>query len=387
MKPTLRLCTLASLGTLMAAPVLAQDNYLYGGFSVGQSRAEFDDPRIAGAVAGPGISVSSLTRDDRDNGYKLFGGYQINRYFGVEAGFFDLGKFSFNATTTPSGTVNGRLKVQGGTFDLVGTLPLSENFSAIGRAGFTYAKTRDTFSGSGAAVVTNTTPSKREADPKLGIGLQYAFSPSFIMRGEAEGYRINDAVGHRSTVHQFSVSLVFPFGRSAQTARPMAMNTYVPPPAPEAPPAPPPQAPLVVLVAPMAAPAPAPVVLQRVSFSAESLFGFDHAEMRADGKAALDKFAADLRGTQYSSITVEGHTDRLGSTAYNQKLSEERAESVKAYLVTSGGLDPAKITAVGKSESVPVTKPEDCKGMQETPALVACLQPDRRVEVEVTGSR
>jgi len=86
-------------------------------------------------------------------------------------------------------------------------------------------------------------------------------------------------------------------------------------------------------------------------------------------------------------ITVEGHTDRLGSPAYNQKLSLQRAESVKSYLVTPGGIDAAKISAVGKGESVPVTKPGECKGNKPSPKLIACLQPDRRVEVEVIGTR
>ncbi|MCY1370438.1 Outer membrane protein A [compost metagenome] len=86
-------------------------------------------------------------------------------------------------------------------------------------------------------------------------------------------------------------------------------------------------------------------------------------------------------------MTVEGHTDRLGSDSYNQKLSEERATAVKNYLVTSGKLDGSKISAVGKGETMPVTKPGDCKGTKRTAALVACLQPDRRVDVEVTGTR
>ena len=86
-------------------------------------------------------------------------------------------------------------------------------------------------------------------------------------------------------------------------------------------------------------------------------------------------------------ITVEGHTDRLGSTAYNQRLSAQRTEAVKAHLVSSGGLAAAKVSAAGKGESAPVTKPEEWKGNKQSPKLIACLQPDRRVEVEVTGTR
>jgi OOP family OmpA-OmpF porin len=117
------------------------------------------------------------------------------------------------------------------------------------------------------------------------------------------------------------------------------------------------------------------------------LFSFDKAVVRPDGKAALDSFARELQGTRYRSISVEGNTDRLGSDAYNQKLSQERADAVKAYLITGAGIDARKITAVGRGETNPVTKPGDCKGNKPTPSLIACLQPDRRVDVEVTGER
>ncbi|MFZ2986478.1 OmpA family protein, partial [Ideonella sp.] len=216
---------------------------------------------------------------------------------------------------------------------------------------------------------------------KLGAGVQYAFSPSLLMRGEAERYRINDSVGHHGAVTMLSVSLVVPFGR---TDGPPPRAAYSPPP-PVAAPAPPPV--VVVMAPPAPAPMPAPVVPRRVSFSAESLFGFDKAQLRPEGKAALDTFARELQGTQFSTVQVEGHTDRLGTPAYNQTLSMSRAESVKSYLVTSGQVDPAKLAAVGKGETMPVTKPEDCKGNRASPALIACLQPDRRVEIEVIGTR
>jgi len=175
------------------------------------------------------------------------------------------------------------------------------------------------------------------------------------------------------------VSLVFPFGRTAQKQVYAAAPAYVapsPPPAPEAVAPPPPP------------PAPPPVIMpKRVQFSADSLFTFDKAVVRPDGKSALDAFARDLQGSRYSMISVEGNTDRLGSDAYNQKLSQERADAVKAYLVSNAGINATKISATGRGESNPVTKPGDCKGTHPNTALIACLQPDRRVDVEVTGER
>jgi OOP family OmpA-OmpF porin len=101
----------------------------------------------------------------------------------------------------------------------------------------------------------------------------------------------------------------------------------------------------------------------------------------------LDKFAAELKGTQFDVIRVTGHTDRIGSTTYNMKLSTQRAETVKTYLMESAGIPADKISAKGVGESEPVAKHDDCKGEKATKKLIACLQPDRRVEVEVHGTK
>lgn len=377
---------------MTALAAAAQDAYPYVGLSVGRSTAQIDERSIASGLLGTGVSTAAISSDERDTAYKLFAGYQFNRIFGVELGYFRLGKFGFDATTVPAGRINGRIAVQGANLDLVATLPLSENWAALGRVGAQYARSRDTFTGSGAMAALNRSSSERETNAKFGVGLQYAFSPGFLLRGEAERYRINDGVGGRSNVNMMSLSLVFPFGHSPRTvARVMPTSSYVQAaPAPvvivQAPPVVQPpavvRAPEVVAVAP-----PPPPPSRRVSFSAESLFGFDQSSVRPEGKTALDKFTSEIEGTRYDSVSVEGHTDRLGSTAYNQTLSLQRAEAVKAYLVGTGKIDGMKVTAVGKSESEPVTRPADCKGERVSAALIACLQADRRVEVELSGQR
>jgi OOP family OmpA-OmpF porin len=392
---TLTTLMLTGFGTLSATSALAQlreGPYAYGGLSVGQSRAKVDENRIAGSQLGLGLTTSSVTRDETDTAYRVFGGYQFNRNFALEAGVFDLGKYSLNATTVPAGSLIGEIKNRGAHLDLVGTLPVTERLSVLGRIGAHHARTRGDFRGTGAVTPLNPAPSIRETNPKLGVGLQYAINPSFLVRGEVERYQVNDSVGHRGGVNVVSMSVVFPFGRAPEPVR-MAVAepapAYVPPPpAPVAAPVEPAPAPApIIIVAAPPPPPPAPPPRSRVSFSAGSLFNFDQSNVQPEGRAALDKFASDLAGTQYDTISVEGHTDRLGSPAYNQKLSMERADAVKAHLVTTGRIDPAKITATGKGESTPVTQSDGCKGTRPTAALVACLQPDRRVEIEVTGTR
>ncbi len=308
----------------------------------------------------------------------------MNRYFAVEGGYFRLGDFGYTATTVPPGTLTGNMKVQGLNLDLVGILPLGERFEVFGRVGAAYAQTRDRFTGTGAVIVNNPNPRKSDTNLKVGFGMGYRFTDNLGVRIEAERYRVNDAVGNKGDIDMLSVGLVYRFGATPQAVMPRSA-VYVPPPAPA--PLPPP----VVAVAPsplppLPVPAPAPSPM-RASFSADSLFDFDKSVVKPAGRQSLDRFGQDLRGMRYDSVSVTGHTDRIGSKDYNLKLSTRRAEAVSAYLVEAAAVPAAKITARGVNGANPVTKPGDCPGNRVTPALIACLQPDRRVEVEVTGTK
>ncbi len=132
---------------------------------------------------------------------------------------------------------------------------------------------------------------------------------------------------------------------------------------------------------PEPAPVPAP---QKLTFSADALFDFDSDVLKPNGKVALDDFVRGLEGVNYDVIVAVGHADRIGNPDYNQRLSVRRAESVKAYLV-SKGIDDNRIFTDGKGETQPVTG-DTCQGKSGA-ALKECLRPDRRVEVEVAGTR
>ena len=146
-----------------------------------------------------------------------------------------------------------------------------------------------------------------------------------------------------------------------------------PPPAPTAPAMPAAPAAPAAPTAPAAKPAPASVK-QAVVIQADALFDFDKSVVRADGMKSIDAALAKLAGVDVEMVIATGHTDSIGTPAYNQKLSDRRAAAVKAYLV-SKGIAAAKITTLGKGESQPVATNKTKEGRQK----------NRRVDIEFKG--
>ncbi|MES2683658.1 MAG: outer membrane beta-barrel protein [Pseudomonadota bacterium] len=357
---------------VMVVPARADDvvdhGGWYGGFGLGQSRARIDDERIANSLAAQGFTQTSIRKDSSDLAFKLLGGYQFNRHFALEGGYFDLGQSGFSADTQPPGRLDGTARFKGVNLDAVGILPITEKFSAFGRVGVQYAATKTTFAGTGAVLVAD--PERREKDTnyKVGVGLEYALTPRLGLRAELERYRLDDAVGNKGDVDMASLGLVYRF-----KTRAVAYTPPVPAAAEAAAPPPPPQ---IAVTAP---------VLKSVTLSADSQFDFDRAIVKPEGRLVLDRFAVDLKNSRYELITVQGHTDSLGSEAYNTDLSIRRADAVKSYLVESAGIPAGKIETRGLGESMPLTQPGECTGVLAD--RVACLQADRRVEVEAAVTR
>ena len=146
-------------------------------------------------------------------------------------------------------------------------------------------------------------------------------------------------------------------------------------------------APAVIAQAPAPAPAPArpAPTMVKVTLNADTLFDFDKSSLRPEGRTALDNFATQLKDVNPEIITAVGHADRFGTPKYNQRLSEQRVATVKDYLMGKG-VAANRIHTEGKGESQPVTKAADCAGPKNS-KVIACLQPDRRVELEVIGTR
>jgi len=154
-----------------------------------------------------------------------------------------------------------------------------------------------------------------------------------------------------------------------------------PPPPPKPAPAPAPRQTLPVPPPAQAAKPGAPKP-EKVTTASTVNFDFDRYVIRPDARSKLDDLVGKLRSVNLEVIIAVGHADRLGGDAYNMKLSVRRADSVKAYLV-SKGISASRIYTEGKGERQPVL---DCKGSGKTKELIACLEPNRRVETEAVGS-
>jgi OOP family OmpA-OmpF porin len=149
-------------------------------------------------------------------------------------------------------------------------------------------------------------------------------------------------------------------------------------------PKPPPPAPPVVAPPPPPPPPPPAPGLQRITLATKALFDFDKYVLKPEGMRAIDtEVLAKLKDVnKLELVLVTGHTDPIGTQAYNQRLSERRADAVRNYLVSKGvPKDKIETLGMGKTQPVPGLV---CK-QKERKALIECLAPDRRVEVEVKG--
>jgi OOP family OmpA-OmpF porin len=210
----------------------------------------------------------------------------------------------------------------------------------------------------------------------LGVGFQYKITPQLGMQADVRevGSFYRDRVDQYDMKHAantyVNVGLTWAFGKPPVAApvpvtevnRTVETTTVTtPPPAPVYTPPPP----------------PAPV-MKKYTLSASELFAFNSAKL-GPNQPKLDEVATTMNAnSDIASVTIVGYTDRIGSKQYNQKLSEERANSVKSYL-EGKGVASSRLTSVGKGEADPVV---ECKDEKKRPALIKCLEPNRRVEIE-----
>jgi len=362
--------TVGALGLVGFAAVsgqaaVAAESGWYGGISIGQSRAWIAHERIATQLGVP-VTGISFDDDNRDVGFKLLAGRKFNKNFAVEGGYFNLGKFGFTANYAPASSFTGDIKLHGLNLDAVGILPFTEKFSAFGRVGAIYAEAKDTFRGTGAGVAVaaaDPNPKKRQGGYKYGAGLQYDFTRALGLRGEWERYRIDDAVGNKGDVDMLMVGLVYMFGTSEPAPR-----AATPPP---------------VYVAPVAeAPAPAPVVVivpivaktQQYCSILDIHFEINKSTVQRQVEERLDVLVTFMRKYPGTTAVIEGHTDEVGTSADNMRLSQSRADSMVNYLA-SKGIARSRLQAVGYGETRPIADNQTQIGKRlnrRINAVIAC---------------
>jgi len=362
---TLSLAVMAALATPLAradapTPSLTDDSYWYGGLNLGQGRAKIDDAGITRDLLGAGFTTTSISDDDHHFGYKIFGGYKFNQNFALEGGYFDLGRFGFTATTLPAGTLTGETRVKGLNVDAVGMLPFTENFSGFARFGIDYTQAKDTFSSTGLINVVEPNPSKNQLSYKFGLGLQYDFTARFGGRFELERYRVNPAVGPKGDIDLLSLGIVMRFGGSSDS-EPVAAS-----PAPAAEPAP--IAPALVIV---------PVLAKNQEYCSilDIQFEINQDDIQREEKEKMGVVGTFMTKYPDTTALIEGHSDNVGSSADNLKLSQARADSVVTYLEDNSHIAASRLSAVGYGETRPIASNDTQEGQRANrriDAVIAC---------------
>jgi len=347
--------TIALAAALLSISV-AQASEFSGGWIGGKVGSSRSDVAGAGTALFPSVSATSANTYGLEAGYN----WDVNSFLLGVDGFADFNQKATHATV-PAGFVNYGSDVYGADFKL--GLP-SGNWLPYAKLGYGHSR------GTGGLVGSAN-------GAHLGLGVEYKFASHWSVAGEFTTIS-GKSNGQKLTNKNFTIGVNYYF--DSPYVAPAAVAAPAPAPAPA----------VVKEEAKPVAVTPQPVQRKAVfaaDSSADSLFDFGKADVKPSGKAAIDKFTTGLRGADFEVIKVTGHTDRIGSHAYNMKLSTRRAEAVKAYMVESAGIPAGKIEATGVDGSYPVTKPGECKGNKKTKKLIACLAPDRRVEVEVAATR
>ncbi|WP_346209586.1 porin OmpA [Aeromonas salmonicida] len=334
------LITLLVSGLLAAnAHAAGQDNTWYGGAKLGWSN-------FYGVDESNNFTLGNETNDSLGAG--LFAGYQLNRNLGIEYGYDYLGKYKYDAATTTGVPFHDEVQAQLIHLTLKLGLPVTDNLDLYARVGGGYAAANSDLKG---------------GDGRFNfvgaLGSEYAFNRDWAARLEyqySSPYGDREDTGLRMDNGLLAVAVVYRFGQVAP-----------------------------VVAAPAPIPAPEPVMVEKqFTLSSDVLFDFNKATLKPEGGQALDTLYGEIEAARPTDgvATVIGYTDRIGSDAYNQRLSEQRAQTVADYLVGKG-LPAGKVNVEGRGKGSPVTG-DSCTSKSKH-ELIVCLAPDRRVEVKVEG--
>lgn len=346
MKKTAIAIAVALAGFATVAQAAPKDDTWYTGAKLGWS--QYHDT----GYYGNGYANNDGPTHESQLGAGAFLGYQANPYLGFELGYDWLGRMPNKGNVT-----NGAFKAQGVQLAAKLSYPIADDLDVYTRLGGMVWRADSTQTNPVSGRISN---HDTGVSPLAAVGVEYALTKNWATRLDYQWVNnIGDAgtVGARPDNSMLSVGVSYRFGQDEAAAP---------------------------VVAP--APAPAPVVeTKRFTLKSDVLFTFNKSTLKPEGQQALDQLYSQLSSMdpKDGSVVVLGFTDRIGSDQYNQKLSEKRAQSVVDYLV-SKGIPANKISARGMGESNPVTG-NTCDSVKGRNALIDCLAPDRRVEIDVKG--
>lgn len=347
MKKTAIALAIAGLAAASVAQAAPQENTFYAGARVGWSAMHHGVDRIADQfVTDGGLNRNSVT-------YGVFGGYQIlnQNNFGLAA---ELGYDFFGKTKADAA---GYHAAHGTSLALKPSYEIYPDLDVYGKVGV--ALVRNMYKSEGLSQKFN----KTKASLILGAGVEYAILPELAARLEyqwlSKAGNLDSALedaGYNGTnaryspdIHSVTAGLSYRFGQGA---------------------------------APVAAPE---VVNKTFTLNSDVTFAFGKSTLKPEAATTLDGIYSEIAQVSNPAVAVNGYADRIGKDAANLKLSQRRAETVANYLV-SKGVDSNAITATGYGEANPVTG-NTCDAVKGRKALIACLAPDRRVEVQVQGNK
>lgn len=321
--------------SVQAAP---QANTFYTGLTAGWTQGHIDINQLKDTT---NIFGSKMDTHRNSFTYGAFGGYQINNYLATELAYDYFGHVKADNADTKF-----KMKNHGASLSLKGSYPIIDGLDVYGRVGAALVRTD--------YKLGEYKDHSLKVSPVYAAGFEYAPMRDLAVRVEYKWLnkvgKFEDANGDR---YDFTPSLAsvtagvsYRFGQAAPVEPVVIDQTFV--------------------------------------LSSDVTFGFDKATLKPEAKDALEAIYSQIANVTTESMAVAGYTDRLGNAKYNQKLSQRRADTVANFFVNKG-VAPETITATGYGESNPVTG-NTCDAVRGK-ALIACLAPDRRVEVAVKGQK
>ena len=360
MKKTAIALVVAGLAAASVAQAAPQENTFYAGVKAGQAsfhdgiKANTDATNPRNLDFGTGYNRNSFT-------YGVFGGYQIlnrdNLGLAVELGYDDFGRVKFKE----AGKVAAKHTNHGAHLSFKGSYEVLNGLDVYGKAGVALVRSDYKFYdvATGARDHEEGRHSLRTSG-LFAVGAEYAVLPELAVRLEYQWltrvgkFRTQDShnssVDYNPWIGSINAGVSYRFGQGA--------------------------APVV------AAPE---VVSKTFNLNSDVTFAFGKANLKPQAQAALDGIYGEIAQVNNAKVAVAGYTDRIGSDAGNLKLSQRRADTVANYFVAKGvSADAISATGYGKANPVTGTTCDQVKGRK---ALIACLAPDRRVEIAVNGTK